>query len=598
MRSMQINISKWNLKPLLEGDSDPRIEELLNTLQDKNSTFINKWENREDYLKDPLVLKESLIEYEELQKSYGSVGIVYYYFILRNSQDQEDPKIKSALNKAREVSVSIGNKIQFFEMRLSKINPELQKEFLNSSDLSEYKHFLEESFNNSKYLLSEPEEKILNLFSKTAFGDWVDMVEELLSKETSDIKGEERNFSEILSLLSNEDKDIRDEAAKRVNELFIKHIDVGEHEINAVLQYKKVNDEVRGYTRPDQSRHLHDDIDSSVVDALIEAVSESFDISQRYYELKAKVLGVNKLAYHERNLEISSEHTTYSIEDSLDIVHKVFKSLDPEFSDILESYLDNGQIDVFPSKGKVGGAFCIDILKSLPVYVLLNHTNQLRDVTTLAHEMGHALNNEYMKRSQNALNYGNSTAVAEVASTFMEDFVFEELKKSADEKTRFSLLMSKLNDDVSSIQRQVSCYLFEQDLHTEYRSKLHLTKEEIGKLFSNRMSEYMGDSVEQSPGSENWWLYWSHVRRFFYVYSYASGLLISKSLQALVKQDPKNIEKVKEILSVGSSLSPLDTFKKVGIDLADPSFWKLGLTEEKKDLEEAWKLAKSLGFID
>ena len=158
-------------------------------------------------------------------------------------------------------------------------------------------------------------------------------------------------------------------------------------------------------------------------------------------------------------------------------------------------------------------------------------------------------------------------------------------------------MMNKLNDDISTIIRQVACYMFEQELHKNFREKGYLSKEEIGKLFAKHMKNYMGDFVEQSKGSENWWVYWGHIRNFFYNYSYASGLLISKSLQSSVKENPKFIENVKEFLSTGGSKSPKYIFEKIGINIADKDFWDKGLEEVEKLLNETEKLAKKLGKI-
>jgi oligoendopeptidase F len=279
------------------------------------------------------------------------------------------------------------------------------------------------------------------------------------------------------------------------------------------------------------------------------------------------------------------------------LVLKVFANLDRQFVDILEQYIQNGQMDVYPKKGKSSGAFCMHHLIIHPTYILLNHTGKLNDVLTLAHELGHGINNELVKEKQNALNFGTPLSTAEVASTFMEDFVLQEILKRADDELRLSIMMMKLNDDASTIFRQVACYRFEQELHQEFRQKGYLSKEEIGQLFQKHMVAYMGDAVEQSPGSENWWIYWSHIRAFFYVYSYASGLLISKSLQHSVKEKPPFIQKVKGFLSAGLSDSPRNIFRNLGIDIADKGFWEGGLDEVENLLLETESLARKLGKL-
>jgi oligoendopeptidase F len=208
--------------------------------------------------------------------------------------------------------------------------------------------------------------------------------------------------------------------------------------------------------------------------------------------------------------------------------------------------------------------------------------------------MGHGINNELIREKQNALNFGTPLSTAEVASTFMEDFVLREIVKEADEELRLSIMMMRLNDEVSTIFRQVACYRFERELHQEFRQQGYLSKREIGRLFQKHMAAYMGDAVEQSPGSENWWIYWSHIRSFFYVYSYASGLLISKSLQHSVRKDAAFIAKVRDFLSAGLSDSPKNIFKRLGVDISDEQFWNKGLDEVDELLNETITLAKKL----
>jgi oligoendopeptidase F len=229
---------------------------------------------------------------------------------------------------------------------------------------------------------------------------------------------------------------------------------------------------------------------------------------------------------------------------------------------------------------------------------MLNYTDNLTEVRTIAHEMGHAINGELSSSAQNSLNADYPTSTAEVASTFMEDFVLEELLKTADNETKLSILMNKLNNDISTIFRQIAFYRFEQELHQQFRDKGFLSAEDIGQLFQSYMRDYMGDFVDQPDSARNWWTYVSHFRYFFYVYSYASGLLISKSLQASVKQDPKFIIKVKEFLSAGSSDSPKNIFAKMGIDITVKSFWEQGIAEVEKLLDEAESLARKLGKLD
>ncbi|MBI5100434.1 MAG: M3 family oligoendopeptidase [Nitrospirae bacterium] len=593
---------KWDLTPLFNADDDPRIEEKTLEVEKRNRAFINRWSKRTDYLKDPAVLLKALSEYEGLKRACGSDGDAGYYFWLRTQQDMNDPALKARFNRIEDFSRKIENDLQFFSLRIAKIKAADQKKFLAHRGLAPYRHFLERIFAESKYLLTEPEEKILNLKTSTSHSNWVRMTSGFLSKEERKVLLEDggrgmKTLSEIASLVNNKDRKIRDAAAAAFNGILEKYVDVAEAEINSVLANKKVDDELRRLPRPDLARHISDDIDSNVVDTLIDTVSRRFSISSEYYRLKAGLMKVKRLRYHERNVEYGSITRKYPFQDASRLVLKVMRGLDPAFSAIYRSFVENGQMDVYPRKGKGSGAFCVHHLISQPTYILLNHTDTLHDVLTIAHEAGHGINNELIRQRQNSLNFGTPTSTAEVASTFMEDFVLKEILRGSDDELRLSVQMMKLNDDISTIFRQVACYRFEQELHADFRAKGYLSKEEIGRLFKKHMSAYMGDHVEQSKGSEYWWVYWGHIRSFFYVYSYASGLLISKSLQRSVQQDASFIVKVREFLSAGLSDSPGNIFLRLGIDISDGGFWDRGLDEVESLLGETTALAKKLGKL-
>ncbi|MFH1565624.1 MAG: M3 family oligoendopeptidase [bacterium] len=580
--------TSWDIENLIKDEKKAQIE-----IYSASYRFIDKWKNRKDYLKDPNILKSALLEYEAWLRNYANGGNLGYYYSLKNALDQTDPNIKAKLAKIEEQTLKIENDIQFFEYRLSKITPKQQKIFLESEILKTYHHFLETLFTTAKYLLSEKEEKILNLTSDTSYSNWVKMTFSLLSKEQRNKK----TLSELLSSIDSQDKKERDSAALALNDIFSKNTDMAENELNSILQSKKILDTLKTIKRPDLPRLISDDIKTEIVDSLLKTVSSRFDISQKYYQLKSKLMGVEKLKYHERNVDYGKIEGDYSFEETSNILFKVLHNLDPQFSKIFTDLIENGQVDVYPKLGKSGGAFCAGGLISQPDFILLNHTNTFSDVLTLAHETGHAIHNTLSKKTQTPLNYGISLAVAETASTFIEDFALDTFLKNASPEEKLLLYMKKLNSDISTIFRQTACYNFEWDLHKEFREKGYLSKEEIGSLFQKHMRSYMGDFVEQGKGSENWWVYWHHIRTFFYVYSYVSGLLISKNLQKQVKTNPKNIEGVRSILSAGNSKSPYNLFKEAGVDIKQKNFWHTGISEVEKLLNETENLALKLKKI-
>lgn len=585
---MQTN---WNLSLLYKSENDPRIQKDIDISIENVKTFVKKWKQNKEYTKDPKVLKHALDEYENLWATTGICSKPSYYFDLRNSQDQTNSSVKEKLSKISDICVNLGNEIQFFELNIAKIPKSRQILFLENKDLLAYRHYLVRIFKESKYLLSDKEEKIFNLTSRTAYENWVAMLNELTDKQSATILDEKLNekkvsYNEIMGFLQSTNKKVRKYASVKFNEINSRYAEIAEFEINSVLGAKKAEDEYRKIPRPDLGRHLADDIESEIVDTLVETVTKHFDISQRYYKRKAELMGQKKLVYYERNVPLKGNHKEYSYYESLELVQKIFNNLDEEFGEIVKRYIANGQYDVYPKEGKSGGAFCASMKKDLPTFILLNHKNKLTDVTTLAHESGHGIHAELHKK-QNALYDSSPIALAEVASTFFEDFVYDEvLKGIRDEKELTTLLDGKLMDDISTIFRQVAFYNFEKELHHDFREKGFLTKEYISDLFCKHMKAYLGDAVDEDEGMRNGWIYVGHFRRFFYVYSYASGLLISKALQNMVKSDKKNIVLVKRFMSSGSSMSPKELFSTLGIDISKKDIWENGIRSIKETLNK------------
>jgi oligoendopeptidase F len=574
----------WNLKLLYKSIDDPQIGIDVKNSEDAVMKFVKKWKEKNEYLTDPKILKEALDEYEELSSEFGILTKPYYYTYLSKEIDLNNKELKAKLNKLSHKGTKLGNELQFFEINLSKIPKVKQKEFVNSNDLEEYKHYLEMLFAESKYVLSDKEEKVFSLTSKPSFGNWVDMIEELLSKQTlkvlnEDMEEKEISYNESFKYLHSTSKKVRDRAAGELNSINKRYIEIAEYEMNSVLERKQISDEYRGVERPDLTRHLSTDVDTKVVDALTDVVTKNFHISQEFYKKKAKLLSQKTIGYHERNVPISKVDKEYSFEEGIKIVKDTFYNIDQEFGDILSSYIENGQIDVYPKKNKSGGAYCTKASKNLPTYILLNYNSKVDDLLTIAHESGHGIHSE-LSSIQNALNDGYSLALAEVASTFFEDFVLDAiLKTTSDKDILESLKIKSMNDSMNTIFRQVAFYNFEKELHNKFREKGYLSHEEISDLFIKHMRAYLGDSVDVDDGMRYGWIYVSHFRRFFYVYTYASGLLISKFLQSKVREDAKFVEKFKAFLKAGSSKSVKDIFMEMGIDISKKEFWEQSIQD-------------------
>lgn len=593
--------TQWDLSGLGSGLKDPFFTSERELVAKKYSSFARKWKKDRSFLIEESALKKALDQYEKLSR-IGTRELTYIYLL--RQVESTDINIQKAEKKAEEFYQKMSQEIRFFTLALGDIEKKNQKKFLRSEVLVDYKHFLETIFAQSKYRLSEKEENILSLKSGVSHGNWQSMLGQFLAKEAAQVFVLENKkvvkkdctFAEIQSLTHHKNKRIRNKAAETVHLILAKHVELAEKEFNSILENKKIDDDLRGYERADHARVLSDDISFEIVDTMTEVVSDNFKLAKDFYKLKSQIMKVDKLAYHERNVSVGEIDQSFDYTQSVDLVGQAMENIDSDFSDIYQKMIDSGKIDVFPRKGKRGGAFCMYWGHADPVYVMLNHTDRVTDVTTLAHEMGHAIHGTLSKK-ESSLNYGHSLFSCEIASNFCEEYVFDLISKDLSDKERLVLNMEKIGSFVSSVHRQVAAYNFERQIHDDFRQEGYLSGEYIGKIFTKHMKSYMGTSVLQDSGAENWWVYWGHFRRPFYVYTYASGLLMANAMRAKVTENPEYISSVKKFFSTGTSMSPQELFDSIGIDITDPHFWQSGIDEVKYLLRETKKLAKKLGKI-
>lgn len=598
-------ITQWDLSALGKSINDPTFTKERAVMEKTYQSFGKKWKKDQSYLTNEQSLKKALDQYNNLQK-LGMKEALYLFMSLQ--LDASNIKLQAASKKFDEFYNKLSDHIRFFHLSLGAIDKKYQKDFLKSDELKEYRAFLQNIFIRSEYLLSEREEKILNLKSGVASGNWEAMLTQFLSEEEQEILVEKTingkkklvkekvGLEQIITENASRDKKVRDEANKVLNDILKSYELLAEKEFNSILENKKIDDELRGFKRQDSSRHINESIDTDVVDTLREVVTKNFKLAHDFYRFKTQLIGQKKFRYNERNLQYGKISREYSYPEAVAITQKAFSRIDTSFVDIFNSFVEGGFVDVEPRKGKRGGAFCISEGVENPVYIMLNFTKKARDISTLAHEAGHGFHAVFSK-VENELNYHVPMCTAEVASTFCEDFVFDELLETATDEERLVMMTEKLGDKMQTIFRQIAAYNFEFEVHTEFRKKGYLSKEDIGTLFNKHMKSYLGPSFEFDDHSQAGWVYWHHFRSPFYVYSYAMGLLAAQAMQAEFKKDPKFIKSIKEFYSTGSSLAPVDIFKKMGMDIRKPEFWQTGINEIKDLLKETKKLAKKLEKI-
>ena len=576
----------WNLNQLYKSPEDPQIEKDILVAEKAYKSFAKKYSSTKKYLTNENALFIALKDYEKLAEI--PVSKTMFYLHLAQDLDSKNEMVRAKSNLLSQRLQKMENLIIFFGINISKIDEKKKKKFLTSKKLAHFKYLLKNHFDSGKYVLTESEEKILSLKSLPSHSLWTEMVSKMKSKQTLEYKGKNIPIAEAESMVKelSTKKEIVD-LQNKIMEKYFALADVAEGELNAIVIDKKISDELRGFKEPYDATILGYENERKTVMNLVKTVTDNFSVAHRFFEVKAKMLKVSKLFYADRGASVGKLRTKVSFDESYNILQKLFDSLDPKFGEILKGFVANGQIDAFPKVGKTGGAYCSHNYKS-PTFVLLNHTDSLNSLSTFAHEMGHAIHSEFSK-SQPAIYEGYSTSTAEVASTLFESFLFYDRFEKMTKEEKIIALHDKIQDDVSTIFRQVACFNFEEEMHKTIKEKGNMPKEEFASVMNKHMKSYIG-KVEFAEKDGYFFVGWSHLRYFFYVYSYAFGQIVSKALYKKYQEDKTYIEKIKKFLSAGGSMSPEDIFKSIGIDLTKPDFFKKGIETIEEDIELLKKL--------
>lgn len=589
-RNMSNNTFKteWDLSVFYKDENDPNIEKDIKKAEKACADFEKKYKDK-DFTSSAKKLLQALKDHDDLSISI-SAAKAGRYFWYRKDLNSEDNVANAMMTKIDNRLTKAINKLVFYDIALSKIPLKKQKIFLKDKSLKPYSYMLKKVFESSKHILSEKEEQLVSLLSQTSFSMWVDGQEKLLAGQTVEHGGENIPLPKAMSILSDLPKGDRRVLAKKINEVLKSVSHFAEAEINAVYNFKKVMDDRRGFKEPYDATFLSYENDPKTVKLLVDVVTKGFSVSKRFYKLHAKILNEQKLSYEDRGVKIGEIKKKFDFETAVSLVGNVFERVGPRYKNIFDNILNNGQVDVYPKKGKTGGAYCSGGY-DVPTFVLLNQTDDLRSLETLAHEMGHAVHTE-LSKSQPIIYQDYSTSTAEVASTFFEQVVISEIEDQFTDEEKVILLHNKIMGDVSTIFRQIACFNFELELHKRIRAEGQLSKEEMAKLLRKHMEAYLGEAFELTDDDGYFFVTWSHIRRFFYVYSYAYGQIISRALFENWKKDKSYAEKIEQFLSLGSSMSPEDIFKKVGINVKDPKFFESGIKSIEKDIEKLEKLTK------
>jgi oligoendopeptidase F len=588
----------WDLEPLVDGEGEGGVESRLDDALMHAKTFAERYVGRLDEL-DGAGLREAM---QELATIHDLVGRAGAYAALRFSTDTADPATGALLALAQERGTAIETTLLFFELEWAELDDARAEGLLSAGGLEFCAHYLRNVRRYREHLLSEPEEKILSEKSLTGAGAWTRLFEELTSAIQVELGGEGEApvaLDVALSNLQMADREVRRKSAEAVTAALAPGLRTRAFLFNTLLADKGIDDRLRHYPHWLAARNLANDASDESVRALIEAVRGRYEIPRRWYRLKARLLGVERLADYDRMASVTEDEVSFPFSQAREIVLDCYSSFSPELGGVARAFFDEHRIDAPIRPAKRGGAFCASAVPSVEPYVLLNYTSRRRDVLTLAHELGHGVHFSLAAR-QGIFHQHTPLTLAETASVFGETIVFERLlTEDSSPSSRLALLAENLEDTIATVFRQVAMNRFEDLVHTARREEGELSVERFGELWSESQEELLGDSVELTDGYRSWWSYIPHfVGSPGYVYAYAYGQLLALSVYERYDElGTELVPKYLELLAAGGSKSPEELGKIVGIDLADPRFWESGLDLVERQLQEAEAAAEASGRL-
>jgi oligoendopeptidase F len=582
--------TEWDLGALVDGQEETGVERQLEEATERAAAFASTYAGKLAEL-DPARLAAAM---QELAAITELVGKASSYASLRFATDTADAKRGALLQLVQERGTEIETKLLFFELEWAALSDQRVTELLADQALRFCVHYLRSARRYRPHLLSEPEEKILAEKAIASQSAWSRLFGEQVAALRVQLGGEELSLEVALSRLQSPDREHRRAAAEAVSGALAPGLRTRAFIYNTLLHDKAVEDRLRSHPNWLASRNLANEASDESVMALIEAVRGRFDIPQRWYTLKARLLGIDKLADYDRAAPVLPEEVTFSFAQSRELVLETYESFAPEAGRITRRFFDERWIDAPVRPHKRGGAFCAYTVPSVHPYVMLNFTAQRRDVLTMAHELGHGLH-AALAQPQGVFQQSTPLTLAETASVFGEALVFGRLLDAApDDDARLSLLAERVDGAVATVFRQMAMNRFEHLVHTRRRDEGELSVVRVNESWVEAQSELFGDSVQITPGYHSWWSYVPHfINTPGYVYAYAYGQLLALSIYGrYVEQGEPFAPRYLELLAAGGSRSPEQLAKIVGIDLADPGFWDAGLDLVEDQLTAAEQLAE------
>ena len=581
-----MTLPSWNLNQFYESIEDNQINKDFKNLNSISKKFQNKYRGKLDSLSSESLLN-SLKEYEKVEEVIQKIQSFAY---LSYCTDQLEDKIKKFYQEVEEKLSNIEKNLIFYGIELNNLPTKNLKCF----DNTKYVNWIENHRKFKKYQKSEDNEKLLMEKSITSSSAWVKFFDQSMARLKFKFNAKNLTETEILNLLSSTNGKVRKKAAKVFGDTLKENIFNFSFIMNTISKDLDINKNIRGFEFSESSRHLSNQIDKSDVDCLVETASNNYsEICHRYYKYKAKFFGGKKLNYWDRNAPYPKQkELKINWNEAKSIVVNAYSEFDDRFGKIANLFFENSWIHAKVKKGKTSGAFSHPTVPSCHPCILINYQGKIRDVMTLAHELGHGIH-QYLANKNGVLLADTPLTLAETASVFGEMLTFKSLlKKSENKNQKISLLRSKIEDMLNTVFRQVAFFKFEREVHLK-RSSGELTEEEIGKIWMDTQKESLGPSIKFNDNYKYFWAYIPHfIHSPFYVYAYAFGDCLVNSLYKKYEDgDDDFIEKYYALLEAGGSVHYQNHLSKFKLNPKRRDFWQLGMNLIKNLMDDLEKLS-------
>jgi oligoendopeptidase F len=584
---------EWDLSDLYDGPDDPRLLGDLDEASAAATAFRERHRGKLGEL-SAAELNEAVAELERLKSATTRVET---FARLRLAADSSDQSRGALVQKVRERNTQIETELLFFDLEWAALDDAIAERLLADPALERYASVLRSERRYRPYLLSEPEEKISAEKSLTGSSAWGRLFNELLSDLRIDLDGGQVSVDEALSRLSRlTEQGERRQVAEAVTDALRPGVRTRGYILNTILNERAIEDRLRGYQSWISARNLANEIPDEAAESLVEAIVARYDIPQRYYALKARLLGLPRLADYDRFAPLQEVPGTIAWDDARELVLESFTDFSPTAGDVVGRFFEREWIDAAVRPGKMLGAFCATLVPDVHPYVLMNYAGERRSVLTLAHELGHGLHG-VLAQDLGLLNASTPLTLAETASVFAEALTFEKLREREDDpRARLDLLVSRIDDTIATVFRQIALNRFEHAIHTGRREEGELPIERVSELWRAEQERMLGEAVEVT---DNYGIWWSYVPHFIaapgYVYAYAFGYLFSLAIyRRYVEEGDSLVEPYLDLLRAGGSAPPAELASRLGFDLGDPGFWSAGLDAIGTLVDEAESLAAQL----